>query len=110
VHFAQGKTAQYTYAAPGRPVNYDRQVSLAALETLTVCLNTAPHVTEPLLEKVMPLLFKQLCGPKQAVRSAAEVALQGMLADCSVWFAIYGKSQNTSVTATTACTMHALQM
>ncbi|WIA20824.1 hypothetical protein OEZ85_005178 [Tetradesmus obliquus] len=52
------------------------KVSLAALATLTVCLNTAAHVMEPSLEKLMPLLFLKLCAPKQAVRSAAEGALQ----------------------------------
>jgi hypothetical protein len=37
---------------------------------------------EPSLEKLMPLLFLKLCGPKQAVRSAAEGALQGEWAAC----------------------------
>lgn len=53
------------------------KVSLAALAALTVCLNTAPHVMEAALEKVLPLLFLKLCGAKQQVRSAAEGALQG---------------------------------
>eukprot|EP00878_Enallax_costatus_P013398 GHUV01014010.1.p1 GENE.GHUV01014010.1~~GHUV01014010.1.p1 ORF type:complete len:768 (+),score=287.98 GHUV01014010.1:178-2304(+) len=52
------------------------KVSLAALAAIQVCINTAPHVIETQLDKLMPLLFLKLCAAKQQVRSAAEGALQ----------------------------------
>jgi hypothetical protein len=37
---------------------------------------------EPGLDKLMPLLFLKLCAPKEAMRGAAEAALQGAQRAC----------------------------
>ncbi|KAF8062702.1 clasp1b [Scenedesmus sp. PABB004] len=52
------------------------KVSLAGLAALQMCLDVCPHVMEPSLDKLMPLLFLKLCAAKPAQRSAAESALQ----------------------------------
>jgi hypothetical protein len=54
------------------------KVALSALAALQACVAAAPHMMEPGLDKLMPLLFLKLCAAKQAVRSAAEAALQGV--------------------------------
>lgn len=57
-------------------------MSIGAIRVLQVCINTAPHMVEPQLDKLLPLLFLKLCAGKQQVRSAAEGALQGVCGLC----------------------------